>query len=485
MLRCLQVLVITIDPSVSMLAGIVLEAEGHQITCISEPQQALARFHSGESYDVVLFDASRQPPSNLYLLEALLKTAGTAKLCLLVPLGISLWKLDAERLGIKQSLRKPLQRHDLEQLFNSVSPSSRMGSEKSATENSPGTKQLPYYLEELPGGRYFLAGCQATLKIYNTLRLLAPVDVPVLILGESGVGKDVFANLLHTHSLRSRESYLSVNCAALPSDLLESELFGYEAGAFTGAVKAKQGKFELANRGTILLDEIGEMSAPMQAKLLHVLQDGRFSKLGSRTTTQVDVRIAAATNINIENALAEQTFRADLYYRISAFSVTIPPLRERKEEIPFFVEEMIRRQAKALRQPAIYIPSQLMTALQEYQWPGNLRELSNFVIRMLILQDPDTALSDLEFKMRSRRNSASNLHVQPAEIAQEAESMQAIVRNFKDKTESRLIQEALEASGWNRRHAALQLRISYRGMLYKIQQYNLKESDSSLHLRPR
>jgi len=146
---------------------------------------------------------------------------------------------------------------------------------------------------------------------------------------------------------------------------------------------------------------------------------------------------------------------------------------------------MSRRQAKALRQPAIYIPSQLMTALQEYQWPGNLRELSNFVIRMLILQDPDTALSDLEFKMRSRRNSASNLHVQPAEIAQEAESMQAIVRNFKDKTESRLIQEALEASGWNRRHAALQLRISYRGMLYKIQQYNLKESDSSLHLRPR
>jgi transcriptional regulator with PAS, ATPase and Fis domain len=333
----------------------------------------------------------------------------------------------------------------------------------------------------MPRGRYFLAGCPAMKKIYSTLRLLAPVDVPVLILGESGVGKDIVANLLHKHSMRAQESYVSVNCAAIPSELLESELFGYEIGAFTGAAKSKPGQFEMAHRGTLLLDEIGEMSAQMQAKLLHVLQDGRFSRLGSRASTEVDVRIMAATNVDIEEAIADSSIREDLYYRISAFTLVIPPLRERRDEIPLLVEEMLRRHGANLRQQPAHISPSLLEAMQEYDWPGNLRELSNFVIRILILQDQDAILADLSAKMRARSGRTTSSRGPAHEP--ELDGMRKIVRTCKDQTESRLIQDALEAAGWNRRHAAARLQISYRGLLYKIQQYQLKETSPNLRTR--
>ena len=247
------------------------------------------------------------------------------------------------------------------------------------------------HLENIPGGRYFFAGCPAMKEIYDTVRLLAPVDVPVLVLGESGVGKDIVASLLHKHSLRSHESNISVNCAALPSELLESELFGYEAGAFTGAVKSKPGKFELADKGTLLLDEIAEMSAPMQAKLLRVLQDGQFSRLGARASTQVNVRVIAATNVNIEAAMADRLFREDLYYRISTFTIEIPPLRQRKEEIPFLVGRCFADTPSVLGS-SVSVPQELIATLQGYHWPGNLRELSNFVLRMLLPRIPGLLL---------------------------------------------------------------------------------------------
>ncbi len=483
----LRILAITSDRSTATLISSLLEHEGHNVSGVKEPQQALTLMAPTHAYDAVVFDTSRQPPSNLYLLEALAKRAGADKLWLLAPLGMNSWKDDADRLGICNILRSPLTRHDIERMLATLSKSPTLREDPGRNESAPGVE--PCHLEELPRGRYFLAACPAMRKIYSTLRLLAPVDVPVLLLGESGVGKDVAATLLHKYSLRSNENFVSVNCAALPSDLLESELFGYESGAFTGAGKAKPGKFEHANRGTILLDEIGEMSAAMQAKLLHVLQDGRFSRLGACSTTQVDVRVVAATNINMDDAITESTFREDLYYRLSAFTVTIPPVRERKEEIPFFVEEMLHRHAASYRQEPAYITPRLMSAMQEYDWPGNLRELSNFVIRILITHDQEAALSELTTRMRARQRSAGSplmlVHSSGPSSSlpsnsQSGESMRSIVRNFKDQTESRLILETLDQVGWNRRHAAVQLRISYRALLYKIQQYGLKQNRASL-----
>jgi len=308
------------------------------------------------------------------------------------------------------------------------------------------------------------------LKIYRQIRLLADVDAPVLILGESGTGKEVIAHLIHKHSRRSQHRFVNVNCAALPADLLESELFGYQQGAFTGAIKDKPGKFELAHRGTLLLDEIGEMSAQMQAKLLHVLQDGQFTRLGARESSRVDVRVLAATNVSMENALFERTFREDLYYRLNVFTINVPPLRERREEIPYLVEEMIRRLPADLRHGTVSsFSSRLMDAIHLYDWRGNVRELRNFVTRTMTMGDPEMAMRELETKTQAVSETLQDNFSEDSHPT----GMRSIMRDMKDRAEAQLIQDALEVSGWNRRHAAKYLNISYRGLLYKIQQHRL------------
>ena len=232
-------------------------------------------------------------------------------------------------------------------------------------------------------------------KIRSQAALVANVDIPVLLLGESGTGKEVLGRLIHKLSPRAHRTFLKVNCAAVPADLLESELFGYEPGAFTGATHAKPGKFELCNKGTILLDEIGEMPPLLQAKLLHVLQDQQFSRLGSRSVIKVDVRILAATNINIPEALANKRLREDLYYRLNAFTMQIPPLRERKEEIPILLKHSMTRMAERYARAPLPLSPALLQACQNHSWPGNLRELNNFLKRYLILGDENLAVSEL------------------------------------------------------------------------------------------
>jgi transcriptional regulator with PAS, ATPase and Fis domain len=319
-----------------------------------------------------------------------------------------------------------------------------------------------------------MAASPTMMQLYRDIRVLAPVDIPVLILGESGVGKEIVAMLLHKYHANSEKKLLNINCAALPTELLESELFGYEAGAFTGATKSKPGMFELANKGTLLLDEIGEMSPQMQAKLLHVLQDGSFCRLGARSSSRVDVRVLAATNINMQDAIAEKRFREDLYYRLNTLTITVPPLRERREEIPLLMTQMFHRGALELGQPSIS-SDRIIEAAQEYHWPGNLRELRNFVTRTLILQDEESAYNDLRAKTRTKATVPAE--DTPVEVAinklPAAIGMKGAVNEVKNETEIRMLQDALSASGWNRRRAAVNLNISYRTLLYKIQQHRL------------
>src|SRR6202171_2897560 len=235
-----------------------------------------------------------------------------------------------------------------------------------------------------------------TAKIRSSIKQVARVDVPVLLLGESGVGKEVVARRIHRLSNRAQRSFLKGNCAALPAELLESELFGYEAGAFTGATRAKPGQFELCNKGTILLDEIGELPPALQAKLLHVLQGGQFSRLGGRSLIEVDVRILAATNVDVPQALANKQLREDLYYRLSALTIHLPPLRERPEEIPVFLAYFMQRLTAQLGCPPRPYPDRVLDACAHYTWPGNVRELENFVKRFLILGDEDPVPAILE-----------------------------------------------------------------------------------------
>ena len=333
-----------------------------------------------------------------------------------------------------------------------------------------------HHLEELDNNRFFLAGSPAMMQIYRDIRIIAPVNLPVLILGESGVGKENVARLLHKYHARLEKSLLNINCAALPNELLESELFGYEAGAFTGATRSKPGLFEMAQNGTLLLDEIGEMSPQMQAKLLHVLQDGSFCRLGARSASRADVRVLAATNVDIEEAIANKRFREDLYYRLNALTITIPPLRERREEIPLLVRELFRRGALELCQPEI-AADRIIEAAQDYDWPGNLRELRNFITRTLILRNEKTAYEYLRNKTRSDQANGckEEIVVRPEgkKIAP-AGGMRGAVNVVKNEVEVRILQDALSATGWNRRRAATNLNISYRTLLYKIQQHGLR-----------
>jgi len=316
-------------------------------------------------------------------------------------------------------------------------------------------------------------------KIRSLIERVASLDVPLLLLGESGVGKGIMARLIHRLSTRAQRTFLKINCAALPADLLESELFGYEAGAFTGANKAKPGKFELCHKGTIFLDEIGEMPPCMQAKLLQVLEDRQFSRLGGRSLITVDVRVIAATNVDIEYALSSGNFRKDLYYRLNTFTVHLPPLRKRKEEILPLLGFFMRRHSELLERDPLPYAQDVIDKCMQYDWPGNVRELENFVKRYLILQDSHSALDELDNKNAFTRNGQNGktmpLKGEGLEIPENNSvgDLKSTLRQLKAKFEQSAIQRALHMANGNRNEAAQVLGISTKALLHKIRQYGL------------
>jgi DNA-binding NtrC family response regulator len=469
MMDSLHVLAISDDLDVCNLVHTLFSSHGRQAICVPSSRDAIQMLSRGLRAKFVLLDTSRGRQGEKPFDPALLQMVKSEQLCILTDRGDQHWQADAAEWKIQTVFTKPLMRHDLEKLSCWQEAATLSQSTSDAPQATPNC-----HLEELDNNRFFLAASPVMLQLYRDIRVLAPVDIPVLILGESGVGKEIVAMLLHKYHTRSENRFLNVNCAALPTELLESELFGYEAGAFTGAMKSKPGKFELANKGTILLDEVGEMSPQMQAKLLHVLQDGSFCRLGGRSSTQVDVRVLAATNIDMQSAIAEKRFREDLYYRLNTLTLVIPPLRERREEIPFLIEELNRRGAAGVGQPLVF-SDRIIDAAVEYHWPGNLRELRNFVIRTLILRDQEAAYSYLRSKTQAP--GSSSITSIPAEVpekkAANPSGMKDAISELKNQTEVRMLQDALSATGWNRRRAAINLNISYRSLLYKIQQHGL------------
>src|SRR5277367_5951402 len=403
MIGAVKVLAISEDNDVCSLIRSSLESAGQNAICVSSPLQALELLERGLEASFLLVHATRDRSKDSLFAPALLQNINSEKVCILSEPGDTSWSSHAKKWNISTVLTMPLIKHDIETLSTQFHIQT-VGSP--GLMNSAPAKVPHYHVEELDNNRFFMAASPTMMQLYRNIRVLAPVDIPVLILGESGVGKEIVAMLLHKYHATAEKKLLSINCAALPNELLESELFGYEAGAFTGAVRSKPGLFELANKGTLLLDEIGEMSWQMQAKLLHVLQDGSFCRLGARSPSRVDVRVLAATNINMQDAIAEKRFREDLYYRLNILTITVPPLRERREEIPMLMEQMFLRGALELGQPVIF-SERIVEAAQEYHWPGNLRELRNFATRTLILQDEESAYNDLRAKTRTKI-SASN-----------------------------------------------------------------------------
>jgi DNA-binding NtrC family response regulator len=456
-----KILLVDDEPGMLRYIRTLLEVDNHKVETASTGEEAVAMAQKGMNPDLVLLDLLMPGIDGLQTLEQLRKIQPTIKVVMLSCVSDTRKVVQAIRLGAQDYLTKPFQKAELDAVIDQC-----LGTNK---QNYPGE------VEELADEVFFVAASPVMRKLRSQAALVANVDIPVLMLGESGTGKEVMARLIHKLSPRAHRTFLKVNCAAVPGDLLESELFGYEAGAFTGANHPKPGKFELCNKGTILLDEIGEMPPLLQAKLLHVLQDQQFSRLGGRNVIKVDVRILAATNINIPEALANKRLREDLYYRLNAFTLQVPPLRERKEEIPILLKHFMTHMAERYARPPLPLTPTLLQACQEYSWPGNLRELNNFVKRFLVLGDENLAIHELAPKGNGNGAHVDDTHHHAGDAVG---GLKSLARNAKDEAEAEAIAKALEETNWNRKQAAALLKISYKALLYKIRQYGIAEAAS-------
>ena len=458
-----HILVVDDEPHMVNFLRTLLEVDDYRVETASDGIQAVKRVQKEPPPDLILLDVSMPGLDGLDTLGRLSEIHPGIKVVMLSCVNDPQTVVRAIRLGAQDYLPKPFQKADLDAVIRRA-----LGRPSPAA----GREAWLETAEEVGDDVYFLAACEAMRKIRGQVGIIAGVDVPVLILGESGTGKEVLARLIHTLSPRAKQPFLKVNCAALPNELLESELFGFEAGAFTGAVKAKPGRFELCDKGTILLDEIGEMSPALQAKLLHVLQDHQFSRLGGRSMIKVDVRILAATNVDISQALASKKLREDLYYRLNAFTLTMPALRERREEIPLLLRHFMARFAARYSRAPLPLTPALVDAAMEHSWPGNLRELENFVKRYLILGDERQMVQEL----RARPGAPVEASV-PAPAPKKAThgDLKSLVRNLKDEAEIKAIGDTLQRTNWNRKAASRLLKISYKALLYKIRAYGLEK----------
>jgi two-component system response regulator AtoC len=313
--------------------------------------------------------------------------------------------------------------------------------------------------------------------IRSGIKQIAVSDVPVVIRGESGVGKEVLAREIHAESARANKPFMKINCAAVPQELLESELFGYERGAFTGAMKSTPGKFEVADGGTILLDEIGDMDFKLQAKLLHVLQDSEFQRLGGPDIVRVNVRVLAATHCDLEQAILAKRFREDLYYRLNVITIELPPLRERRDEIIRLAEFFLQKHAVA-GMPVPTISASLAQSLLEHAWPGNIRELENVMRKFLVFRDAEALAEELRGKARIFAHPPATL---PAVNAGDTVPLSALdaVDEARKRDEANAIVQALDATHWNRKRAAALLCVDYKVLLYRMKKLGIGPSESA------
>jgi len=332
-------------------------------------------------------------------------------------------------------------------------------------------------------------------RIKELIKQVINTDLNVLICGESGVGKDIVARTLHENSVNRKNGPLvKVNCAALPGELLESELFGYEKGAFTGANQTKLGKFEIAHKGTIFLDEIGDMPLPLQAKLLQVLQDNKFTRVGGIHDISVDTWIISATNHDLEQDIEAGSFREDLYYRLNIIKIVVPPLRERMEDIPLLIDHFIKKHGHCLKNHNFSIPDEIMRLFEIYSWPGNVRELENYVRRLMVVGDIEVLAKELAEKIehqqeavKKKTNKTDSISLPSTEKlikeilnkysvknSNNIPSLKKISKEVTSKVEQIIIKEVLEQLNWNKKLAAKKLQISYKALLYKIKEYGIK-----------
>jgi two-component system, NtrC family, response regulator AtoC len=379
----------------------------------------------------------------------------------------------AIKLGAADFVSKPFLPADLEVPLASALKQRQLGRDAAALRDQ---------LKSQPKYNILFENSVRMADVQDLIDRVADTDVTVLIRGESGTGKELVARALCAASCRRDKPFVKVNCAALPAEMLESELFGFERGAFTGAIQHKPGKFEFANHGTMFLDEIGEMTSALQAKLLQVLQDGEFSRLGGKHDVHVDVRIIAATNRNLESAISDGQFREDLFFRLNVVSIHIPALRDRPEQIPTLVDYLLKKCCVQYNRPFFDMSSDTMKIFMEHDWPGNVRELENLITRVVLLGSESNVRNELLqaiARTADRPALPAPVSLPPVaavsgvRFAAASRSLKHVSRSAAREAERDLILEMLNRTRWNRKETAQHLSISYKALLYKIKENGL------------
>ena len=456
-----RILVIDDEPAIRDTMRMILEYEGYECFTAAAGAEGLT-LTERESPDLVFLDIKMPGMDGLETLSRLRGMNDALPVVIVSAHGTASTALEAGRLGAFRFIEKPLSK---DYVLDAIREGLELGSLK--REN----RQMRSALET----KHLMVGESPVLtKILSDVKRAAPTNATVVILGESGVGKELIARAIHRASLRAKERFVQVNCAAIPEELIESELFGHEKGAFTGATEKQIGKFEMADRGTIFLDEVGDMSPKTQAKVLRVLQEGEVERLGSSRTIKVDVRVIAATNKDLEEEIAQGRFREDLYFRLSVIPISVPPLRERVDDIPALVQHFVGQFVKENnRRPARFSPA-AMDALRQARWRGNIRELRNAVDRLLIMSDRDVIDAD-EVRQVVRADAGT---AQGPRTVAAGGTAPATLRDFKEWSERAFLVERLREHDWNISKTAEVIDTPRSNLYKKLEQYGItQESD--------
>ncbi len=438
----------------------LLSSKGYEVVTASSGAEALERLRGGFLPTVMILDLMLPEVDGMTILAQAKILYKDLPVVIVTAHGATKNIIEAVKLGAYDYLVKPFEPAELEVSLKNALEKKELIEEVTKLKEKVGEREED---EE------FVTASEAMLKIKEKIRQISDTDVTILIQGESGVGKEVIARYVHAHSHRRNKPFVKINCAALPTELLESELFGYEKGAFTGAFRTKPGKFEIASGGTILLDEIADMSLPLQAKLLQVLQDGTFARLGGQKDVKADARVIAATNKNLEACVKNMSFREDLYYRLNIIDVYVPPLRERKEDILLLTKYLLEKYNKKYNGKMHNPSEQLLKLFMAYDWPGNVRELENVIKKLILLGDEAPIIEEIYRKISQRAVQQST-----PQAATNHTDLKRIKKGAALAAEREIILNVLKQTKWNRSKAAEILNISYKALLYKMKDCGIK-----------
>jgi len=450
-----SILVIEDKDSMREMLYKTLEAEGYEVETAVDGEGGLEKAKE-KKYDVVLSDLKLPKMDGIEVLSTLKELDSNVSVILMTAYGTIEKAVEAMKEGAFDFLTKPFDTDHLGVLIKRALENRRL-----VAENVLLREELGHNL----GYAEIIGTCEKMQEISRLIQKVAPSDSTVLLLGESGTGKELFARAIHSLSNRNQGPYVAINCAAIPRELLENELFGSERGAYTGSVARKMGKFEIAEGGTIFLDEVGDLDIALQAKLLRVLQDKTFERLGGTKTISVDVRLIAASNADLKKAIEKSQFREDLFYRLSVFPITIPPLRERREDIPQLADYFVKKYCAEMKKPKKNVSKEAMALLDKYHWPGNVRELENTIERAIILCEGKSILPE---HLAIRISTPNEIRLR------EGAGLKEVGQYAQAEAERALIVRVLNQVRGNKRKTAQALKIDYTTLFEKIKKYSIE-----------